>query len=360
MKEILPDLDRWQKEGEEAALATLVRAYGSSPRPPGARLCVTRSGGMAGSVSGGCVENDLYERAMQVLDSGQPALVQYGISDELAFEVGLSCGGTIEVLVEPFRADAAWEAVRQAVEGQRPAAFAIALAPASLRGRKCAIMGEGERVGGIDGDLDERVAAEAGALLGEGGTRILTLPWRREECTVYIEAFLPPPRLFIVGATHTAIPLCRMAKELGFRVSIVDARSLFATRERFPEADEVMRAWPDEALDEASLDAYSHVVILTHDPKFDLPTLARALRSPVRYIGAMGSRGTHERRKEQLRKQGFSEDELARIRAPIGLDLGARSPEEMALAILAEVLAVRYGREGRSLSERKTAIHAEA
>jgi len=221
-------------------------------------------------------------------------------------------------------------------------------------------MGDGTRVGGIDGELDERLEVEARPLFLEGGTRVLSLTWRDERSEIYIEAFPPPPRLFIVGATHIAIPLCRMAKELGFRVSIVDARSLFATRERFPEADELMRAWPDEALEEAGLDVYSHVVVLTHDPKFDLPTLARALRSPARYIGAMGSRSTHERRKEQLRKMGFSEADLARIQAPIGLDLGARSPEEMALAILAEIVAVRYGGEGRPLSERKGAIHAQA
>jgi len=359
MKEILLDLDRWQQEGEETALATLVRGYGSSPRPPGARLGVTRSGRMTGSVSGGCVENDLFERAMQVLDEGDPALVQYGISDELAFEVGLSCGGSIEVFVEPFQADPVWQAVREAVEGQRPAALAIALAPTSLLGRKFAILEDGTRVGSIDGDLDEQVAEEARSLLLEGGTQIVNLPWGDGECSIYIEAFPPPPHLFIVGATHAAIPLCRIAKELGFRVTVIDARSLFASRERFPEADEVIRAWPDDALDEGTLDAYSHVVILTHDSKFDLPTLARALRSPARYIGAMGSKGTHERRKNELSKQGFSEEDLARIRAPIGLDLGARSPEEMALAILAEILAVRYGREANPLSKKKTAIHAE-
>lgn len=359
MKEILADIDRWQQEGEETVLATLVRAYGSAPRPPGARLGLTRSGRMAGSVSGGCVENDVFERAMQVLDQGRPALVQYGISDELAFEVGLSCGGTIEVLLEPFRPDPAWEAVRQAVEGQRPAALVIALSPDSLRGRKCAILADGRRVGGIAGQVDERLAGEVGQLLLEGGTRSLTLPWGEEECTVFIEAFPPPPRLFIVGATHTAIPLCRLAKELGFQVSVIDARGLFATRERFPEADELVRAWPDEVLDKAGLDAYSQVVVLTHDSKFDVPTLARALRSPARYIGFMGSRGTYEQRKEQLRQQGFSEEDLARIRAPIGLDLGGRRPEEAALAVLAEILAVRYGRDGQPLSQKKGAIHAQ-
>lgn len=358
MKEILPDLDRWQGEGEEVALATLVQVRGSAPRPPGARLALTRGGKMAGSVSGGCVENDVFEHALKVLDSGQPMIATYGISDELGFEVGLSCGGSIDVLIEPFAIDKSWAALRQAVEGQRPAAFAIGLTPASLLGRKLAAWDEDDPAGSIDSDLDDKVAVEGRRLLLEGGTRVLSLPWRGKEATIYVEAFSPPPRLFIVGATHTAIPLCRMAKQLGFRVNIIDARSLFATRERFPEADEVVRGWPDDVLDEATLDAHSYVVILTHDPKFDHPSLVRALRSRARYIGAMGSRGTHAQRKAQLRQQGFSDADLARIRAPIGLDIGARSPEEIAMAILAEVLAVRYGRGGRPLSEGKAAAHA--
>jgi xanthine dehydrogenase accessory factor len=313
---------------------------------------------MAGSVSGGCVENDVFERAMQVLDGGQPVVASYGIADELGFQVGLSCGGSIDVLIEPFTATEAWQALRQAVESQRPAALAIGLTPTSLLGRKLAVLGDDTAVGSIDPSLDQQVAAEARRLLLEGGTRVLALPWRGEESTIYIEAFPPPLRLFIVGATHTAIALCRMAKGLGFRVSVIDARSTFASGERFPDADEVLRAWPDDVLDEATLDAYSYVVVLTHDPKFDLPTLARALRSGARYIGAMGSKDTHERRKAHLRQQGFTEADLARIRAPIGLDIGGRTPEEIALAILAEILAVRYGRDGRALGERRTAIHA--
>lgn len=360
MREILADLDRWQQENEEIALATLVLVRGSAPRLPGARLCLTRSGRMAGSVSGGCVENDVFERAKQVLDGGQPVVASYGIADELGFQVGLSCGGSIDVLIEPFAATEAWQALRQAVENQRPAALGIGLTPASLLGRKLAILGDDTAVGSIDPGLDQQVAAEARRLLLEGGTRVLTLPWRGEDGTIFIEAFPPPLHLFIVGATHTAISLSRMAKELGFRVTVIDARSMFAVDERFPEADEVLRAWPDEVLDEGTLDAYSYLVILTHDPKFDLPALARALRSEARYIGAMGSSGTHERRKAELRRQGFTEADLARIRAPIGLDLGGRTPEEIALAILAEMLAVRYGKDGRALGEGRAATHASS
>jgi len=359
VRETFADLDRWQREGEEIALATLVRVHGSAPRPAGARLFVTRSGRMSGSISGGCVDSDVFERALRVLERGQPALASYGIAEELDPEVGLSCGGNIDVLIEPFEPDPAWQALRRAVEQGRPAAFAIGLGPASLLGRRLALGGDPEPAGGVDPALDPTLVAEAGALLGTGGTRVATLPWQGGEATVFLEAFRRAPRLFIVGATHTAIPLCRMARELDFRVSVIDPRSVFASAERFPEADEVLQAWPAEAFESLSLDADAYVVTLTHDPKFDLPTLAHALRSEARYVGALGSRSTHARRMQRLREQGFGEADLERIRAPVGLDIGGRSPEEIALAILAEMVAVRHGREGNALRERQAPIHAD-
>ncbi len=328
-------------------MATLVRIRGSSPRQPGARLCVTRSGQMAGSVSGGCVENDVFEQAVQVLDGGEPVLASYGIDDELSLEVGLSCGGAIDVLIEPFAASEAWQAVEAAVGDEKPAALATAIGPGPLAGRKLAVLDSGETVGSIDAAVDGELADEARRiLLSQTSTRVLTVPWNGQEVGVFIEAFAPPQRLFIVGATHTAMSLCRMAKELGFHVVLIDPRQPFVTAERFPEADELRCGWPGEVLDENTLDAYSYVVTLSHDPKFDIPTLTTALRCEARYIGAMGSRKTHERRKRQLRETGFSDEEIARICAPIGLDIGGRSPEEIAVAILAEMLAVRYGKIG--------------
>jgi xanthine dehydrogenase accessory factor len=315
---------------------------------------------MAGSVSGGCVEGDLFERALQVITDGQPLLVHYGIADEMAFEVGLSCGGSIEVFVERFQPDPAWESAGQALVKQRPCALAIALAPLSLQGRRLAFLADGALVGSLNPELDQAAAAAARKLLLKGGAEVLALPWQGEEAAIFLEAFPPPSHLLIVGATHVAMPLCHMAKTLGFRVSVIDARSTFATRERFPEADELLVAWPDEVLEKVPLDAYTYVVILTHDPKFDIPTLSRALRSEARYIGIMGSRGTHERRRRQLREMGYSEEEMARVRAPIGLDLGGRIPEEMALAILAEITATRHGQDTRPLSEKGGHIHARA
>jgi xanthine dehydrogenase accessory factor len=380
MRDLFSDIDRWQQESQDIAMATLVAVRGSAPRPAGARLCVTRSGELAGSISGGCVDGDVFERAMQVLKNVQPALASYGIADELSLEVGLSCGGAIDVLIEPFAADEAWHAVRDAIESCRPAALAIGLEPAGLLGRKLAIFDAAPCVGSIDSELDAALVEVAKRLLCEGGTRELVLPWRAagaeegarhsesverdsearvEEARVFVEAFASPPRLYIVGATHTAIPLCRMARQLGFRVSVIDPRGSFATEERFPDAEELILAWPDEALSDASLDAHSYVLTLIHDPKFDLPALEYALRSQARYIGALGSRSTHQARKARLRERGFSDAELARIRGPIGLDLGARTPEEIALAILAEVVAVRHDREGGPLRERRAPIYSD-
>ena len=344
MNEILPGLKEWQAQGEEIALATVLRVERAAPRLPGARLAVTRSGRMVGSVSGGCVESDVFQRAMQVLDTGESALVNYGIADELGFAVGLSCGGSIDVLIEPFLPGSDWQALSQAVEDQRPAVYAVGMAPESLLGRKLTLSPPKNPVGSIAPGLDGLVADASNRLLQTGGTHLAALPWRGEEAQVFLEAFLPSPNMVIVGATHTAVSLSRLAKEVGFQVTIVDARSALATEERFPEAHLLVREWPEKAMANLSLGLHSAVVVLTHDPKFDLPALASALRSQAGYIGALGGRVTHEARKLKLSQQGFTGDDLARIRAPIGLNIGSRTPEEMAVAILAEVLAVRYGR----------------
>ncbi len=343
MRDILPDLDLWQSQGEEIALATVVEVRRSAPRPPGARLCVTRSGRMSGSVSGGCVEADVLVRAMRALDTRKPEMAAYSIADELGFQVGLSCGGSIDVLVEPFVPGDEWNALRRAVERRQPVAYAVGLAPAPLLGRKLTRL-EGRSVGSIDPSLDASIAEQSDRLLRLGGAKVADLPWRGERAQVFLEAFRPAPSLLVVGATHTAVSLSRLAAEVGFRVTVIDARSALATPERFPDVERLVHAWPDEALAQAPLDDYSYLAVLTHDPKFDVPALAHALRSEARYIGAQGSRAAHEERKRQLRRQGFGDDDLARIRSPIGLDIGSGTPAELAVAILAEMLAVRYDR----------------
>jgi len=372
MRDLLPHLDRWRRDGEEIALATVVRVRGSAPRGPGARLALTRSGRMAGSVSGGCVETDVYERALRVLDDGRPVVVTYGAADEHGLDVGLACGGSIDVLIEPFEHDDARVALCGALAARRPAAYCVGLGPIVLRGRGLTATSEVECeeaagagapgpdidvIGGIDPELDAAIASAAGGLFGASSSRVIELPWRGETAEVFVEAFPAPLRLFIVGATHTAIPLCRFAKELGFEVTVVDVREVFATDERFPEADALVRAWPDEAFEKVALTRDCHVVALTHDPKFDLPALALALRSEAGYIGALGSRATHARRRAQLLEQGFGAAELARIRTPVGLDIGGRTPEEVALSIVAEMVAVRSGREGGPLGDRSEPIH---
>jgi len=357
MRDLLPHLGRWQREGEEIALATVVRVRGSAPRRPGARLAVTRGGRMVGSVSGGCVESDVYERAQCVLDDGQPILVTYGAADELGLEVGLACGGSIDVLIEPFAAGAARNALRRALEKRTPAAFCVAVGPVELCGRSLTLAAGGEVAGAVAPELDAELVEIAGSLLAGESSQVIERTWRETSAEIFIESFPAPPRLFVIGATHTAIPLCRIAKEVGFEVTVVDAREVFATEERFSEADSLVRAWPDEAFEKIELTPDCNVVALTHDPKFDLPALALALRSPAGYIGALGSRRTHARRREQLLAQGFSDAELARIRTPVGLDIGARSPEEVALSIVAEMVAQRRGRDGRPLKERRAPIH---
>ncbi len=352
MRDILPELDRWQDAGEEIALATLVDTHGPSPLPAGARFCCTRTGRMAGSVSGGCIENDVYERAMQVLDDGRAVVQRYGIDDGDAIAVGLSCGGEVDVLIERFEADPAWSAVRRAVAERRAAALCVALSPDRLRGRHLAVLEAGANTGSIDPALDAAVADAARGLLADGGPCSVDVDSGAGPVRVFVEAIAPPPRLFVVGATHSAIALTRMARELGFEVSVIDPRTPFATRERFPHADHLVLEWPDAALDAVDLDSRCHVLTLSHDMKFDVPALARALRSEVRYIGALGSRRTHARRLERLRELGFDERDFERIHTPIGLDIGARTPEEIALAILAEIVAVRRGRAGGPLRER--------
>jgi xanthine dehydrogenase accessory factor len=358
MRDILNDLHRWQAEGEEIALATLIDTHGASPRPAGARLCCTRTGQMVGSVSGGCVETDVFERAMQVLADGRPLIQRYGIDDETSVAVGLSCGGEIDVLIEPWRDDDVWQALTRVVDRRDRAALCVALSPDAMLGRHLLVVEGNGRLGGIDDALDGELETTAGSVLAHGEARIVTLERGGQEHRVYIEPFAPEPRLFIVGATHTAIPLCGMAAELGFHVTVIDPRTPFATRERFPRAAELVLEWPDQVLAEASLDRESYVVTLTHDLKFDIPTLRTALGSDAGYIGALGSRGTHERRIERLREEGVDAAELERVHTPIGLDIGARSPEEIALAILAEIIAVRNARDGRSLVHRTMPIHA--
>jgi xanthine dehydrogenase accessory factor len=325
MREVLTELKAWTKAGEQVALATVVETWGSSPRPLGSKMVVTRSGKMAGSVSNGCIEGAVFEEAQKVLKSGEPKLAAFGVADDLAFSVGLACGGHIEVFIQ-------------------------ALGPEHLR---------------LIGLMDEnrpatlRTNLVTGEAVLESGTPPGTELARRERRTRagrllddwFIEPFRRPAHLVIVGAIHIAIPLHRLAKLMGYRVTVIDARAKFATKERFPDADELIVGWPDEAMSRLTLDSSTYVVILTHDPKFDLPALRAVLGKDVGYIGAIGSRKTNENRFAALREEGFTEEQLSRVHGPVGLDLGGRGAEETALGILAEITAVRFGGSGSFMRE---------
>ncbi len=343
MREILDDLNRWLASGEQIALATVVWAEGPSPRPLGSCMAVTGSGQMSGSVSGGCVEGAVFEEAQSVLSGGPPKRLRYGVVDETGWEVGLACGGTIEVYVEPLVE--AHCHLLAALEAEETVALATCLGGgghllAWPDGRLEGPLSLWERAGGEG--LWERAGGE-----GPGPAAELR---RYPEGDVFLEVFTPPPTLVIVGAVHVAMPLVPLAQTLGFRVRVVDARRAFAARERFPTADELVVAWPQDALKAEELGPQHYVVILSHDPKFDLPALQIALRSRAAYVGLIGSRTTQAKRRAALREEGFGEAELARIHGPVGLDLGGREPAEIALAILAEIVAAQHGRCGRMLS----------
>jgi xanthine dehydrogenase accessory factor len=316
MREVLSELIEWTKAGEEIALATVIETWGSSPRPLGSKMVVTRSGKMAGSVSNGCIEGAVFDEAQKVLKSGEPKVAAFGVADDVAFDVGLACGGHIEVFIQPL--GRMQEQLIEMLQRNDPATLRTNL-----------VTGEAELVEG----------APSGSELA------------RREGDVFVEPFRRPAHLIIIGAIHIAIPLHRLAKLMGYRVTIVDARAKFATRERFPEADELIVAWPDEAMAHLDIDNSSYVVILTHDPKFDLPALRSVLGKQAGYVGAIGSRKTNQNRFDALRAEGFTEDQLARVHGPIGLDLGGRGAEETALGILAEITAARFGGTGAGMRE---------
>jgi xanthine dehydrogenase accessory factor len=316
MREVLSELKTWTKAKEEIALATVVETWGSSPRPLGSKMVVTRSGKMAGSVSNGCIEGAVFEEAQKVLNAGKPNLAAFGVADDVAFSVGLACGGHIEVFIQPFTG--VHEQLIGLLDENRPATLRTNL---------------------VTGEAKLTEGTPSGSELA------------RREGDWFMEPFRRPAHLIIVGAIHIAIPLHRLAKLMGYRVTVIDARAKFATKERFPEADELIVAWPDEAASKLTLDNSAYVVILTHDPKFDLPALRSVLGKDVGYIGAIGSRKTNENRFAALREEGFTEDQLANVHGPVGLDLGGRGAEETALGIMAEITAVRFGGSGSFMRE---------
>ncbi|WP_329454936.1 XdhC family protein [Streptomyces sp. NBC_01497] len=370
MLDIAEALHRWARQGRDFAVATVVAVGGSAPRMPGAALAVDSGGTAVGSVSGGCVEGAVYELAAESLRTGATVLKRFGYSDEDAFAVGLTCGGVIDILVTPVRAvsqvrPVVAAALAAAAAGEAAALARIVRGPAALLGRVLFVRQDGTYEGGFGGHpgLDRTAVGETLALLAAGRTGTVEIGADGSRCgrpvTLFVESSVPPPRMIVFGAIDFAAALVRAGKFLGYHVTVCDARPVFATPARFPEADEVVVEWPHRYLRGTETDHRSVLCVLTHDAKFDVPLLEVALRLPVAYIGAMGSRRTHEDRIGRLREAGLGDLEIAALRSPIGLDLGARTPEETALSIAAEIVAVRHGGTGAPLAGARTPIHHE-
>jgi xanthine dehydrogenase accessory factor len=365
VRDILDSITRWWESGETFGLATVVRTFSSAPREPGAAMAVSAAGEVVGSVSGGCVEGAVYDLAGEVIATGHPVLHRYGISDDDAFAVGLTCGGIIDIFVEPASRARFAElgevagAVRQGI----PVAVATIIEGPGEIGARRVIWEDQPAAGTLKaGDrLDQAVDDDARGMLAQGLTAVRRYgpdgERRRDELAVFIQSFAPAPRMLVFGAIDFAAAVARAGKFLGYRVTVCDARPVFATASRFPDADEVITDWPHRYLAGIATDARTVICVLTHDPKFDVPLLEVALRVPAAYIGAMGSRRTHEDRLARLREAGLTEAELARLRSPIGLDLGARTPEETAVAIAAELIQLRWGGSGRPLTATTGRIH---
>ncbi|MFI5751245.1 XdhC family protein [Streptomyces sp. NPDC051644] len=365
MLDIAGELNRWFEEGRDFAVATVVATRGSAPRGPGAALAVDSHGTAIGSVSGGCVEGAVYDLCVQALQDGRTVRERFGYSDEDAFAVGLTCGGVIEVLVTPVRADApVFQAGVSATDRGEAAALArVARGPGGLLGRALLVHPDGSYDGSFDGhpELDRTAAEEARAMLDTGRTGTVEIAEDGSRCpggvTLFVESRVPPPRMIVFGAVDFATALVGAGKFLGYHVTVCDARPVFATRVRFPQADDLVVDWPHRYLRRTATDERTVLCVLTHDAKFDVPLLETALRLPVAFVGAMGSRRTHEDRNRRLREVGITNRELARLRSPIGLDLGARTPEETALSIAAEIVAARRGGTGVPLTGSGTPIH---
>ncbi len=368
MRDILDQVIKWWDAGDTFGLATVVQTFSSAPREPGAAMAVSSAGEVVGSVSGGCVEGAVYELAGEVCASGQPVLQRYGVSDDTAFSVGLTCGGIIDILVEPVSAGRFPELgeIAAAVRAGEPVAVATVVAGPGAIGSRRVIWRAGREPAasgtlGAGDRLDQAVDDDARGMLAQGLTGVRRYgpegQRRRDDLSVFVQSFAPPPRMLVFGAIDFAAAVARVGAFLGYRVTVCDARPVFATKARFPDADEVVTDWPHRYLARTVTDDRTVICVLTHDPKFDVPVLQVALRAPAAYIGAMGSRRTHEDRLARLREAGMTEDELARLRSPIGLDLGARTPEETAVAIAAELIQLRWGGTGRPLTVTGGRIH---
>jgi xanthine dehydrogenase accessory factor len=336
MRDILSDLDRWHAEGKQMALATVLQTWGSSPRRAGAKMVVTSDGQFSGSVSGGCVENAVMEAALDVMKKGQTQLLHFGIADETAWEVGLACGGSLDIFVQPFDANffpylrAAWMQ-----EETKSVHITVIRASSDILSHEMLVQEDGISIGNVSSDWNEKALEFANETFSNGKSQRAVLD---EETEIFLELISPTPTLIAVGGVHVTVALVSLAKTLGYRTVVIDPRSVWGNQERFPHVDVLIHAWPQDAFQQIKLTRSTAVVMLTHEAELDDPALKIALRSPAFYVGALGSKKTNARRRERLLSDGLTESQLAHLHAPIGLDIGAETPEEIALAIMSEVV----------------------
>lgn len=343
MRDILDTLERWNSAGDDIALATVVSTWGSSPRKAGSKMAVRPDGTMVGSVSGGCVEGAVTETALQVIQGDPPRLLKFGVSDETAWEVGLACGGSIEVFVHKLDREILKQAARLIHQESTVALLTCIEGAGDRSGSQLLLNSEGDPVAGDRDLLAGRVIdAVREALTSGSSVRLNQEPG--SDCQLFLDVIPAPSKLVMIGGVHISIALAEMARVLGYKTIIVDPRRSFASDERFPGVDLLIQSWPQDAYAQIALDNETAVAVLTHDPKIDDPAILGALDQPVFYLGVLGSRRTHAKRMERLKQAGCSEEQLVRLHAPIGLDIGARSPEEIALSIMAEITSARHGR----------------
>ncbi|GAB2488183.1 XdhC family protein [Jatrophihabitans fulvus] len=362
MRDVLQDLVAWWRAGETVGMGTVVHTWSSAPRPPGAAMLVGPDGSAVGSVSGGCVEGAVYELGERARDSGTPVFQRYGVSDDDAFTVGLTCGGIIDVFVEPVSRETFPELgdIAEDIEAGRPVAVATVISGEHI-GRRLVVRPDSAS-GSLGSErLDAAVRDDTVGLLEQGTTGVVRYgpdgERRGDDIEVFVASFAPKPRMIVFGAIDFAAAVARVGSFLGYRVTVCDARPTFATPKRFPDADEVVVEWPHRYLAATATDSRTVVCVLTHDPKFDVPLLEVALRRPLAYLGAMGSRRTNDDRAARLKELGFTDDDLARLHAPIGLDIGGRTPEETAVSVAAEIIGSRWGGSGAQLRQVSGPIH---
>jgi xanthine dehydrogenase accessory factor len=339
MRDILSDLDNWRAGDKKSiALATVIQTWGSSPRRAGAKMALTPDGKISGSVSGGCVEGAVFEEGVQVLKSNHPKLLHFGVADETAWEVGLACGGSIDIFVKPLD-PAFYKSLHSVLVEEQPAVLVtVVRGTAEVLGREMLVRDDGKVTGSIHDEWNEQLLNLARETLAQGESRRAML---NDDVEVFMEVFLPPPTLIAVGGVHIAIALMALAKTLGYRTVVVDPRTAFGSEERFPNVDQLIQKWPQEAFEEIPLTRSTAVAMLTHDPKLDDPALKIALPSPAFYVGALGSKTTQAKRRQRLLDEGLTEQQLNRLHGPIGLQIGAGTPEEIAMSIMAEIVATR-------------------